>query len=92
MLRSIGLPELLVLLFLWLLPTFLSAKVASQRGGSGALWGVLAFITGPLAWLVLILAVALNHHRPCKVCRKRIDWQALKCPYCQSNVVEVGWN
>jgi hypothetical protein len=37
-----------VVTFLWLLPAILAGAAAAHRGGSGALWWVLGFASGPL--------------------------------------------
>lgn len=84
--RSIGMPELLVILGIWLVPAVLSGVVVSKRGGNTALWLILGFIAGPLAPLVLVLAIALNQGKLCPFCRKRIDKEASKCAYCQSDL------
>jgi hypothetical protein len=78
-----------VVSFLWLLPALLSGWIASQRGGSGALWWFLGFVSGPLAWSVFVLAFVLNHHRICFACRKRIDRRLTKCPHCGSDNAPV---
>jgi hypothetical protein len=78
-----------VVTFLWLLPAILAGAAASSRGGSGALWWVLGFASGPLAWSVFVLAFVLNHHRICFACQKRIDRRLTECPYCQSEVRSV---
>lgn len=75
-----------VVSFLWLLPAILAGAAAAPRGGSGALWWVLGFASGPLAWVACILAFVLNHHRICFACQKRIDRRLAECPYCHSEV------
>jgi len=79
-------PELAVL---WLIPAVLAGVVASRRGASGGVCGLLAFMTGPFAVLVLAAAFVFNHHRPCPFRRKRIDREATKRPYCRSDVPAV---
>jgi len=73
-----------VVTFLWLLPAILAGAAAAHRGGSGALWWVLGFARGPLAWVVFVLAFVVNHHRICFACQKRIDRRLAECPYCHS--------
>ena len=75
-----------VVTFLWLLPAILAGGAALHRGGSGALWWVLGFASGPLAWCVFVLAFVLNHHKVCFACQKRIDRRLAECPYCHSEV------
>lgn len=87
--RSIGVAELLFVSLLWLAPAVLAGIVASKRGGSYALWTLIGLVSGPLAILVLILSFEMNHHKRCSFCQKRIHVKASKCPYCQSEVVQV---
>jgi hypothetical protein len=61
-----GLGEMFILVLLvliWLVPVILAGVLASKRGGNGPLWGLIAGLAGPLAWVVLLLAVVLNPRR-----------------------------
>ncbi len=85
--RSIGLPELLIVFVIF---TALSGWLAAKQDRNWTLWAVLGFITGPFALLVLIIASAFGNGKVCPFCRKRIDRQASKCPYCQSVLEPVA--
>ena len=53
---SIGLPELLFGLVLWIVPVVLTAWLAAKKGYSPAVWTIIAiFIT----WIALIIVLVL---------------------------------
>jgi hypothetical protein len=74
--------DLFFLLVVWIPIAVVSAKIASNRGGSDYSWFRWGFLFGPFA---LILAFVLPGE-PCSACKKKIHPKATKCPYCQTVV------
>lgn len=73
----------------WILCGIGAGIIAANRGARGAegcIWFILGIFFGPFG---LIFAFAANTGRRCPFCRKHIDPQAVKCPYCQSLLPEA---
>lgn len=62
----------------------ISAYIAYKRGGNPVIW----FVAGAFLTVFAIPAAFLaGPPTKCPECRKRVDPQARKCPYCQSEIV-----
>jgi len=69
---------------IWLLCGVAAAVVANSRGANGCLWFGLGVILGPLGFALAFL----NSLPACPFCRKGVAREAVKCPYCQSDLRE----
>lgn len=61
--------------------------VASNRGAKPGGWFLLGFFLGPIG---LALAFTSNSGVVCPACRKGIHPEASKCPYCQTDIGDMG--
>jgi hypothetical protein len=73
----------LAIWLIWPVAAIAAGLIAQQRGGSAWRWLLIGLAVGPFAPVVAVLALALNNHKPCPACGKRIERHAWKCPYCQ---------
>ena len=72
-----------IAILVWIICGIAAAVTASNRGASGCLWFGLGVLFGPFG---LAFSFMAGNNRKCPACRKNIDEQATKYPYCQSDV------
>lgn len=73
-----------IAILIWIVCGIAAAKIASDRGASGCLWFGLGMLFGPFG--LAFSFAAGNSLWKCPVCRKSIREDALKCPYCQTDL------
>lgn len=69
-------------LLLWCLFGLAAALVVGSKGGNGCLWFVLGVLFGPFALLLALFDQGTQ--KQCRACKKFVDGEATRCPYCQS--------
>lgn len=72
-----------IAILIWIVCGIAAAVVASNRGASGCLWFGLGVLFGPFG---LAFSFGAGSGRQCHACRKNVRQDALKCPYCQTDL------
>jgi len=92
-----GIGTLLAVLVVWAACMYFSSDIASKKGMSYFVWGIIGMCLGPLAILILMAypvnqnaldrrSVRRKRKQSCPFCQKAISIDAICCLYCGSTV------
>jgi hypothetical protein len=74
------------LIFIWIVCGAISGAIANGKGNSFILWFIVGLFLGPIG---IIAALISGSAYKCPACRKGVDKEAVKCPYCQTDIKEA---
>jgi len=76
--------------FLYFAITGITGAVVAGKRGSGCFAILISFLAGPI--MLPFFFLAIPERRNCPHCMKRISSKALKCPFCQEEVIPLEKN
>jgi hypothetical protein len=86
---GIGVPELIIILIIWVIPGTIGAILAKNKGRNAVGW----FFLSAIFWFPIIIVIFLppvkevpGKYRECPSCREIVKWNAIICKHCKSEL------
>lgn len=88
-----------MLIFAWIILSFVIGKFAENKGNNFWTWSILALILSPfIAWLIILVkketnqevTTSNNEFKNCLYCAETIKRQANKCKHCGADLPVIN--